>query len=188
MKNTAVFEAAPRPCTCRLVHTVPVSRYMHRDWIFTGPARDHKGMQRKQCIMQLLLPATIICFFGSCVQVKEEGWFIVAGDANTRELLALKRTALGGGPRATTTAVLRLPRYNGAGEELAAVHVYLLSDSYMGECGDAAMSCHMRIQIKRMHQPDQTYYWYCKYWKYCKYQKNGVTKNTLTQLKIHSLL
>eukprot|EP00983_Pelagomonas_calceolata_P071847 1151432-Pelagomonas_calceolata.AAC.5 len=41
------------------------------------------------------------------MQVKEEGWYLIAGDASTHELLALKRVGL----EDKTTIKLSLPRW-----------------------------------------------------------------------------
>lgn len=41
------------------------------------------------------------------MQVKEEGWYLIAGDASTHELLALKRVGL----EDKTTVKLSLPRW-----------------------------------------------------------------------------
>ena len=42
-----------------------------------------------------------------CVQLKEEGWFLVAGDVHTHELLALKRLGL----EERTITKLQVPRW-----------------------------------------------------------------------------
>jgi hypothetical protein len=66
------------------------------------------------------------CFL--CVQVKEEGWYLIAGDPSTHELLALKRVGL----EDRTTVKLQLPRFNGAGQLLQETTIYFMSDSYIG--------------------------------------------------------
>ncbi len=53
---------------------------------------------------------------------------MVVGDADTRELLALRRVGL----EARATVRLRLPTHNGAGVALTRAAVYLMSDSYLG--------------------------------------------------------
>jgi hypothetical protein len=63
-----------------------------------------------------------------CHQVKEEGWWLVLGDVNTHELLALKRISFAD----HTTARLTFPVANGAGKEMAGVTLFFMSDSYLG--------------------------------------------------------
>lgn len=61
-------------------------------------------------------------------QVKEEGWWLVLGDVDTHELLALKRISFAD----HTTARLTFPVVNGAGREMAGVTLFFMSDSYLG--------------------------------------------------------
>lgn len=61
-------------------------------------------------------------------QVKEEGWWLVLGDVDTHELLALKRISFAD----HTTARLTFPVINGAGREMAGVTLFFMSDSYLG--------------------------------------------------------
>lgn len=61
-------------------------------------------------------------------QVKEEGWWLVLGDVDTHELLALKRISFAD----LTTARLTFPVINGAGREMAGVTLFFVSDSYLG--------------------------------------------------------
>ena len=61
-------------------------------------------------------------------QVKEEGWWLVLGDVDTHELLALKRISFADHP----TARLTFPVINGAGREMAGVTLFFMSDSYLG--------------------------------------------------------
>ena len=62
--------------------------------------------------------------------MKEEGWWLVAGDCHAGELYALKRVSVG----LRTTARLTLPAdaICGGGEALAAVDLLLVCDSYLG--------------------------------------------------------
>ena len=60
--------------------------------------------------------------------MKEEGWWLVLGDVNTHELLALKRISFAD----HTTARLTFPVANGAGKEMAGVTLFFMSDSYLG--------------------------------------------------------
>ena len=60
--------------------------------------------------------------------MKEEGWWLVLGDVDTHELLALKRISFAD----HTTARLTFPVVNGAGRNMAGVTLYLVSDSYLG--------------------------------------------------------
>jgi len=60
--------------------------------------------------------------------VKEEGWWLVLGDVNTHELLALKRISFAD----HTTARLTFPVVNGAGREMTGVTLFFMSDSYLG--------------------------------------------------------
>lgn len=60
---------------------------------------------------------------------KEEGWWLLAGDPTTKELMALRRVSLGEG---RSTVKLQLPVENGAGEPLDEIEVALVSDSYLG--------------------------------------------------------
>ena len=64
----------------------------------------------------------------SMLQVKEEGWWLVLGDINTHELLALKRVSFAD----HTTARLTFPLVNGAGREMTGVTLFFVSDSYLG--------------------------------------------------------
>lgn len=61
-------------------------------------------------------------------QVKEEGWWLVLGDAHTHELLALKRISFAD----HTIARLTFPVINGAGREMEGVTLFFMSDSYLG--------------------------------------------------------
>ena len=61
-------------------------------------------------------------------QVKEEGWWLVLGDLDTHELLALKRISFAD----HTTARLTFPVINGAGREMVGVTLFFMSDSYLG--------------------------------------------------------
>ena len=61
-------------------------------------------------------------------KAKEEGWWVVAGDRATRELLAMRRVSCG----RAGTARLRVPRTNAAGRPLERVWVFVVSDSYLG--------------------------------------------------------
>lgn len=61
-------------------------------------------------------------------KLKEEGWYLVAGDATTHEVLALRRVSVGD----RTTVRLALPAVNQAGERLGAVQLYLMSGEYIG--------------------------------------------------------
>ncbi|KAL0039926.1 hypothetical protein WJX77_011783 [Trebouxia sp. C0004] len=61
-------------------------------------------------------------------KVKEEGWWLVLGDVNTHELLALKRISFAD----HTTARLTFPVVNGAGKEMTGVTLFFMSDSYLG--------------------------------------------------------
>ena len=63
-----------------------------------------------------------------CLQVKEEGWWLVLGDSSTHELLALKRLSFGG----QQTVRLTFPLQNGAGQELQQIKLFFVSDSYLG--------------------------------------------------------
>lgn len=60
--------------------------------------------------------------------MKEEGWWLVLGDVDTHELLALKRISFAD----HTTARLTFPVINGAGREMAGVTLFFMSDSYLG--------------------------------------------------------
>ena len=60
--------------------------------------------------------------------MKEEGWWLVLGDVNTHELLALKRISFAD----HTTARLTFPVANGAGKEMTGVTLFFMSDSYLG--------------------------------------------------------
>ncbi len=60
-------------------------------------------------------------------QVKEEGWWLVLGDPDADELLALKRLSFGG----RTTTKLVFPA-NDAGQRRARLSLQLVSDSYAG--------------------------------------------------------
>ncbi|MEW5302418.1 MAG: hypothetical protein WDW36_005207 [Sanguina aurantia] len=62
-------------------------------------------------------------------KVKEEGWYLVAGDVDTHELLALRRVSV---EERSSSVRLTVPRSNGAGEEMAHVTLFLMSDSYPG--------------------------------------------------------
>ncbi len=62
-----------------------------------------------------------------CGQVKEEGWWLVLGDPDADELLALKRLSFGG----RTTTKLVFPA-NDAGQRRARLSLQLVSDSYAG--------------------------------------------------------
>jgi hypothetical protein len=61
-------------------------------------------------------------------KVKEEGWFLIAGDPDTHELLALKRLSV----EDRTVARLAVPARNGTGRAMRSVTVYFMSDSYLG--------------------------------------------------------
>ena len=61
-------------------------------------------------------------------QVKEEGWWLVLGDVNTHELLALKRISF----KDLTTTRLTFPVSNGAGRAMSEVTLFFVSDSYQG--------------------------------------------------------
>lgn len=63
-----------------------------------------------------------------CLQVKEEGWWLVLGDSSTHELLALKRLSFGG----QQTVRLTFPLQDGAGQELQQIKLFFVSDSYLG--------------------------------------------------------
>lgn len=69
------------------------------------------------------------CAFVYKPQVKEEGWYLVAGDVDTHELLALRRISV---EERSSNVRLHVPRYNGAGQEMAHVTLFLMSDSYPG--------------------------------------------------------
>ena len=60
--------------------------------------------------------------------MKEEGWWLVLGDVDTHELLALKRISFAD----HTTARITFPVINGAGREMAGVTLFFMSDSYLG--------------------------------------------------------
>ena len=62
------------------------------------------------------------------MQVKEEGWYLVVGDASTHELLALKRLSV----ERRSTVRVDVPAMNGAGRRAAEVRLYIMSDSYIG--------------------------------------------------------
>ncbi|KAK9814715.1 hypothetical protein WJX72_010327 [[Myrmecia] bisecta] len=61
-------------------------------------------------------------------KVKEEGWWLVVGDARTRELHALKRLSFG----ERAAAHLTFPAADGAGRPLTGISLFLVSDSYLG--------------------------------------------------------
>lgn len=61
-------------------------------------------------------------------QVKEEGWWLLLGDAETHELYAIKRMSVG----LSATARLNFPVLAGNLEELREATLMLISDSYLG--------------------------------------------------------
>ena len=61
-------------------------------------------------------------------QAKEESWWLVAGDASSDELLALKRVALSH----KTSATLDIPRASLTGAPLKGVMLQLVSGCYVG--------------------------------------------------------
>ena len=62
-----------------------------------------------------------------CAQVKEEGWWLVLGDPDTDELLALKRLSFGG----RTSTKLVFPVHD-VGQQRTRLSLQLVSDSYAG--------------------------------------------------------
>lgn len=64
----------------------------------------------------------------SCAQPKEETWWLVAGDAASDELLAVKRIALS----STARAKLELPITAASGGALTGVMLHLVSGCYVG--------------------------------------------------------
>ncbi|PRW32956.1 activating signal cointegrator 1 complex subunit 3 isoform B [Chlorella sorokiniana] len=61
-------------------------------------------------------------------KVKEEGWWLVAGDTGSGELFAIKRVAFG----QRTTTKLTFPAYTPGGRPLESVDLLLICDSYLG--------------------------------------------------------
>ena len=65
--------------------------------------------------------------FAWCAQIKEEGWWLVLGDTDSDELLALKRISFG----SRSTTKLTFP-VSSAGLERTVLLLQLVSDSYVG--------------------------------------------------------
>ena len=65
---------------------------------------------------------------GALVKAVREGWWLVLGDVDTHELLALKRISFAD----HTTARLTFPVMNGAGKQMTGVTLFFMSDSYLG--------------------------------------------------------
>jgi activating signal cointegrator complex subunit 3 len=63
-------------------------------------------------------------------KIKEEGWFVVLGDEDSGELLAMRRVGLAIGRTTRTTLVF--PSDIEAGSCLCRMKVFLLADSYLG--------------------------------------------------------
>lgn len=83
------------------------------------------------------------------IQVKEEGWWLVLGDVNTHELLALKRISF----RDLTTTRLTFPVSNGAGKKMDEVTLFFVSDSYQGL--DQQYSVPVSADRKASHRDSQ---------------------------------
>ena len=63
--------------------------------------------------------------------MKEEGWWLLVGNAETHELYAIKRISVGAGS-SRCSAQLNFPTVAGNLEELSEVTLLLMSDCYLG--------------------------------------------------------
>lgn len=83
------------------------------------------------CMRKLQLQQGIASAFAPRFpKVKDEGWWLIVGDIDTRDLYALKRLSIRDGK--PTTVTLRFPYKNGAGQKLESTTLFLMSDSYVG--------------------------------------------------------
>lgn len=115
-----------RSVTRSLHHNASQCKVMRADSTDMRAAWYTKRRDKRLCVC-----VCVVC----TLQPKDEGWFLVAGDTRTRELLALKRVGIDlppNGHRGTCTTRLTVPRCNGAGQALSHVTLFLLSDSYLG--------------------------------------------------------
>lgn len=83
--------------------------------------------------------------------MKEEGWWLVLGDVDTHELLALKRISF----RDLTTTRLTFPLSNGAGKTISEVTLFFVSDSYQGLDQQYTVPVRMPAQRDVQHQGKQ---------------------------------